>query len=479
MHKIIEKTKRFIRNEDGIATAWSIGWLILCFSIAGLSIDVTNAWKVKQFLQSTADVSAHAGGLVLGSVNNEGIQAAVAIEANKLATINMNQSRYGDVLVNSDIIVGFWDGDTKIFTELEVGDTDIPNAVRAITRQDGIASSSVGTFFLRFVGFDAFTVAASATVEKFVSMCETDGIISAGVVEMSTTQKFWGNFCVHGQGGLKMSQSNEWNDETIASMSTSGTCDPDVDRCTDDDTNPGIVRAFRYYNRPNTKATPESIAGYIGALQIGSRDVISTDVIPDGVVVNTTFVDQKDFDVTTLVANTIYTVSCSNDAIPGVRDALRGNDRNKTSVEMGNAAAHTTVSNVVIISDCVLNFDDTVTYQDAIIATTSTNANSINGSSGVSFGNAAKSCAPGGDVILISQGGAGFAAKWESYDLEMVVAGDVSLASRSSSGDPIVHTGTNIYNGGDVKLTTKHEFVSCPNPQDPSLDLKYTLRYVE
>ena len=276
-----------------------------------------------------------------------------------------------------------------------------------------------------------------------------------------------------------MSQSNEWLDKTTASMSPNASCGPTADRCTDDDANPGIVRALRYYNRPNTKATPESIDGYIADLRIGSRDVISTAVFEDLTIVNTVFVDEKDFDVTTLHADTIYTVSCTNDAIPGVRPALTGDDKNKTSVELGQAGAHIIVENVVIISDCILNFDNTVTYQDAIIATTSTDAGSINGIAGVSFGDSAKSCETGGDVVLISQGGAGFAAEWEAYDLEMVVAGDLSLASRSSSGSPIVHSGTNIYTGGDVKLTTKHEFTSCPTPQDPSLDLKYTLRFVE
>lgn len=478
MHKLLQQTKRFIRNEDGIATAWAIGWLIICFAIAGLSIDATNAWKVKQILQSTADIAAHAGGLELGTVGNDEIEAAVIVVANQYATKHMNVARYGDVLVDSDIQTGTWDRDTHQFTPLVVGTPDEPNAVRVTTRQDGVNSSRVGTFFLRFVGFDAFTVSTSATVERFVSQCESDGIISGGEVTMSAQQKFWGNFCVHGQQGLSMSQQNEWNDDTIASLPPSASCGP-AGHCTDDDDNPGIVRALRYYSRPNTKATPESIDGYIADLRAVSRDVISTEVFPDLNNVSVRFVDQKDFDITTLVANTIYTVSCSNDAIPGVRDALRGNDKNKTSVEMGHAAAHTTVSNVVIISDCILDFDDSVTYEDAIIATTSTSARSINGSSGVSFGNSAKSCAPGGDVVLISQGGAGFAAKWESYDLEMVVAGDLSLASRSSSGLPVVHTGTNIYTGGDVKLTTKHQFTSCADPQDPSLDLKYTLRFVE
>ena len=169
MHSLIRNTKRFIRNEDGIATAWAIGWLILCFSIAGLSIDATNAWKVKQILQTTADMASHAGGLELGTVGNDSIKAAVTISANQYASNNMRPARYGDVLVDSDILVGYWDGENKIFTEMVPGDVDIPNAVNVTTRQDGVNSSKVGTFFLRFVGFDAFTVATTSTVESFVS----------------------------------------------------------------------------------------------------------------------------------------------------------------------------------------------------------------------------------------------------------------------------------------------------------------------
>ena len=173
MHKIIQKTKSFIRNEDGIATAWAIGWLILCFSIAGLSIDITNAWKVKQFLQSTADVAAHAGGLELGGPESQQLLDKVTAAANEYASLNMNPARYGDVLVNNDVSVGYWDNETKTFQDMNVGgSTSIPDAVRVVTRQDGVASSKVGTFFLRFVGFDAFTIAATTTVQNFISICE-------------------------------------------------------------------------------------------------------------------------------------------------------------------------------------------------------------------------------------------------------------------------------------------------------------------
>ena len=102
--KIVNKFHHFIQNEDGIATVWSVFWLILCFSISGLAIDTTNAWKVHQILQSTADTAAHAGALELGTVENDLIVGAVRDAANQYASLNMHPHRVRDVLDDSDII---------------------------------------------------------------------------------------------------------------------------------------------------------------------------------------------------------------------------------------------------------------------------------------------------------------------------------------------------------------------------------------
>jgi len=479
MHKIIERTKRFIRNEDGIATAWSIGWLILCFSIAGLSIDVTNAWKVKQFLQSTADVSAHAGGLKLGTVGNSGIQEAVAIEANKIAAINMRESRYGDVLVNNDIQVGFWNGDTKVFGEMTAGTTEIPNAVRVVTRQDGIASSSVGTFFLRFVGFDAFTVAAAATVEKFVSQCEKDGILAAGTVKMSTQQAFLGEYCVHGELGIDVSNANYFELGTIASMKNLENCGPSAVHC-ENESNAGIEEALRQGSMTLGKLA--RIDTYISQLQNPGVD-LGVDVFPETFDRATSIVhtnlNPKTFNFADdLVPNGVYVFNCSRGENVKISASLVNNNGVGNDTGEENISPRLTKSNVVIVGDdCDFVFDQTISFEDSVFATGSTSNQSISGSANAVLGRN-DGCKEGGEVGVITKGDINFAAKLEAYDVEMIAAGSVNLASHGNDGDSI-HVGTNIISGGDVDITTKHTFVGCAGATDSTLDTKYTLRYVE
>lgn len=481
MHKLIRNTKRFISNEDGIATAWAIGWLILCFSIAGLSIDATNAWKVKQILQSTADVAAHSGGLELGKVGNSEIEAAVIVAANDYATENMNVGRYGDVLVDTDIHVGFWDRENKVFIELQPGDVDIPNAVNVTTRQDGVNSSKVGTFFLRFVGFDAFTVAASSTVESFVSKCEQDGLISRGKVRMSTQQEFLGDFCVYGLTGINASDQNNFADGTTAGMRNLDDCGPLPENCTNE-YNPGIEEALRQSNMTFGKI--DRIQENIEALLSPGTDLWGTlqDPIP-------WYIDQAE-DVIEIDLNLdlqpqlksgrIHRVTCTS---PGQNVNLGGlaNLTNKgNDADTGNdAIGQSTLKEKMVIvgDDCDFIFDQSVRYEDAYIATTATGRQTFSGSANIQLGEN-DDCGEGGEVTLITAGDVNFAAKLDAYDLEIVAAGDVSFASHANDGESI-HKGTNVWAGGDINVTTKHKFEPCGEGGDTEFERKYTLRYVQ
>ena len=481
MHNLVQNTKRFIRNEDGIATAWAIGWLILCFSIAGLSIDATNAWKVKQILQTTADMASHAGGLELGTVGNDSIKEAVTISANQYASNNMHPARYGDVLVDSDILVGYWDGENKTFTEMVPGDVDLPNAVNVTTRQDGVNSSKVGTFFLRFVGFDAFTVATTSTVESFVSICEQDGLISRGQVRMSTQQEFYGDFCVYGLTGINASDQNYFADGTTAGMLNLDDCGPLPENCTNE-YNPGIEEALRQSNMTFGKI--DRIGANIAALQNPGSELWGTplDPIPS-------YIDQSlgviDIDLNLdlqpqLESGRIHRVTCTS---PGQNVNLGGlaNLTNKgNDADTGNDAIgqSTLKEKMVIVGiDCDFDFDQSVRYEDAYIATTATGRQTFSGSANVQLGKN-DDCGPGGEVTLITAGDVNFAAKLDAYDLEIVAAGEVGFASHANDGDSI-HKGTNVWAGGDINVTTKHIFEPCGLGGETDYDRKFTLRYVE
>jgi Flp pilus assembly protein TadG len=476
MHTFTQQTKRFIRNDDGIATAWAIGWLILCFSIAGLSIDATNAWKVKQILQSTADVAAHAGGLELGTVGNASIKEAVTISANQYASNNMRPARYGDVLVDTDILVGYWDGENKIFTEMVSGDVDIPNAVSVTTRQDGVNSSKVGTFFLRFIGFDAFTVATTSTVESFVSQCEQDGLIARGSVKMSTQQSFLGDFCVYGLSGIDASDQNYFAEGTTAGMLNLDDCGPLPENCTNE-YNPGIEEALRQSNMTFGKI--DRIAVNIGKLQDPLSDMIPWYIDRTQEVIE---IDPKNFDIQTeFISGRIHVVKCTS---PGQNVNLGGlanianNGGNNTDTGAYTIGQSILKSKMVIVGDnCDFDFDESVRFEDAYIATTATGQQTFSGSANVQLGEN-DGCDEGGEVTLITAGDVNFAAKLDAYDLEIVAAGDVGFASHANDGDSI-HKGTNVWAGGDIRVTTKHTFEPCGLGGDTDYEQKFTLRYVE
>ncbi len=475
MHKVLRQTIRFIRNEDGIATAWAIGWLIICFAIAGLSIDATNAWKVKQILQSTADIAAHAGGLELGTVGNSEIEAAVIVAANEYATKNMNVARYGDVLVDSDILTGFWDADTRVFTQMTSGSLNIPNAVRVTTRQDGVNSSKVGTFFLRFAGFDYFTVATSATVERFVSKCEKDGLMARGVVDMSTQQEFLGTYCVHGQGGIGVSQGNYFESGTTASMFDLNDCMPNITHCTDE-ANIGIEEALRQNSMTFGKVDriSQTIDNYKDPGWVGQPYYITKLLVKD-------IWDTRNFDATTdLEPNAVNIIHCSPGENLNLGDAAYLNNKGS-----GTDSGAETIPPDLLITDmvivgvgCDFVFDKTVRYEDAIIATDSTGRQTFSGSANITLGRN-DDCAEGGELALITAGDISFAAKMNAFDVEMIAAGDVKFASLGNDGESI-HQGTSVWAGGDIKITTKHTFIGCgADANDPTVDVKYTLRFVE
>ena len=476
MHTFILQTKRFIRNEDGIATAWAIGWLILCFSIAGLSIDATNAWKVKQILQSTADVAAHAGGLELGTVGNDSIEAAVISSANQYAMLNMNSDRYGDVLVDSDIQVGHWNHDTQVFTEMAVGDLNPPRAVRVVTRQDGVNSSKVGTFFLRFIGFDAFTVSTEAIVESFVSICEKDGLKAYGNVRMSTQQSFLGRYCVHGEGGINFSTQNFFDDGAIASMVDLNDCGPDLDHCMDD-LNPGVEAALTQ-DSGQTFGKLIRIDETIANLQNPRSD----DIAELGYITNPVVKEHPyaDFDATQLVEGAINYVDCGGGqgnnldmgGLAAVNNRGGGTDDGAATI-----AEQITKANIVVVGiNCDFGFDKSISYESAVFATTATGRQTVSSSAGAIFGRP-DNCGKGGEVAIVTKGDVHFAAQINAFDLEMIVLGDVGLASLGNNGDS-VHEGTSIMAGGDINITTKHTFANCFDTET-ALDVKFTLRYVK
>lgn len=487
---ITEKLESFSKDEDGIATVWAIFWMIICFALSGLAIDVTNAWKVHAILQYTADSTALAGAYELQTAGNDSIEGLVEIQANEFATLNMHEDRYGDVLIDADIQVGYWDPVNYSFSEM-VGTADprgLADAVRTTTRQNSVQNTGVGTFFLRFVGFQEFTVAASATATVFEARCYFDGLIAAGHVKLSTKESFYDEYCIHGEEGLDISHDNFFEGKTynpdgtvalegtIASTEFEENCGPSAIHCTIDQ-NPGIVPAFREQSLNLSKVTniglyidiltteysndPDlyMVNAYVGSLVDPLYNYEPDETAPDQgslpILDRVTFSPKPNepLDVSLLDENKINVIDCG-------RNGFDVNLAVELEVVEGEEAPDPLIlENIVIVGEgCDFKFDSSVNFKNAIIATTATGTQTFSGSSGVVLGED-DGCVQGNEVTLITAGSVNFAAKLAAYDLEIIAADDVHLAAKAN--DMGEHYGTSVTAGGDIQVTTGHTFHGC------------------
>ncbi|OUS05315.1 hypothetical protein A9Q96_12065 [Rhodobacterales bacterium 52_120_T64] len=506
----------FVEDESGIATVWSMFWLILCFSISGLAIDVTNAWKVHTILQSTADSSALAGAYELQSrdtsnqnLSNIDINVAVKDWAVDFAEQNMNVGRYGDALLRQDVQLGYWIAET--FVPMAVSPTNAvdynaapqADAVRVITRQSGTgATSAVGTFFLRFVGFDRFTVSTSATVKIFIQQCQYDGLIATGQVKLSTGQEFLNKFCVHGEDGIYAAQNNYFDEGTIASAPTVDGCGQNVGKCTDSQ-NLGFNDAFRVqslfsgYEYPNgdvvLSGKPAKIDDYIASFSgenaNGDYNPFYVDTATDPIKITLRGDDVLDLGRIIPVGGASYT-----DADGNIYEAAGGRYiiECKTGKPVKLAfpdeyVGEKILERVVVVGDgCDFIFDSSVKYEDVMLATNSTGQHTFSGATGVVLGrvedvddendrcdtkliddyeaeiaSGTQNVPPPltGSVTLISLGSVNFASKLSAYGLEIIAAENVHLASEAQEAS--THIGTSVSAGGDIGVTHDHVFWGC------------------
>ena len=464
-NRILKPFRDFSKDEDGIATVWSMFWLIICFALSGLAIDATNAWRVQQILQSTADSAALAGSIELQTVDNDAIEALVEFQANRFAALNMGTGRYGDVLINQDITVGYWDDVAHTYTPYDsenVTHVAPVNAVQTITRQNETQNHAVGTFFLRFVGFDQFAISTKATAKIFTAKCDFDGILAQGSVKLSTKQSFLDEYCVHGELGIDISQDNYFEEGTIADMADLSTCGPSEDHCVDD-ANLGIEDALRQMTLSGGKASkiddyydgllpggaylPEYFADANGDIHLfDGSDGSKVEFFPKA---------NDPLDVTLLKEDVVNVIKCPKDGF----DVKLGLPKDVDPI---------TLKNIVIVGDgCDFIFDSSVSMENAIVATNATGNQTFSGSSGVHLGTNDNTtdadgnnvCHQGGEVTLITKGSVNFASKLNGYDLEIIAKDDVHIAAKAN--DMGVHIGTNISAGGDVQITTGHTFHGC------------------
>lgn len=452
-----------LRAEDGSASWFSIVPLVFVLIILGLALDVTNATQERTHLQVTADAAAHAALVTRNRIDDATADYFTEDQAKargiELAGLNMPASQNGNVLNASNVVFGNWDSTGRTFTP-NPGSRD---AVQVVTQQVAANGNPVSTYMLRLIGFNSWDVRALTTMATFTDQCgegAKNGFFANGIVDLQSNNHFRDNFCVHSNTHVELNQNNTFEPGTAVTMPDPGDL---VIPASGMAHNQGLADALgsdgyeitEVTNLPATIAgldqatpaytegqTPEFVAGISGINNIsfsrGNKDANGNSSLGPA----------------NLVQGKVNRVACGN---------------NGTVSIAGNAV----IENVVIITPCKVSFGQGSTLKNAIVATTSTSAQSVSSANNFQIGG--HECGtPGGNAMILTMGGAHFASELTFKGGQIIAAGDVGFPARDVSVE-----GVAVYAGGRIDGTSNLDMGDlCDDGSETNISEVY-FRYVQ
>ncbi len=416
---------RFLADQRGGGTIMGLMWFMLLVGITGMAVDTTNGFRSRTMLQATADAAALAAAIDLPD------QAAAVATAVSYAAENMPSAANGNVLDPADVHIGLWDGATN---SLNTG-AALPDSVMVTARRAEQNSNPVPANFLRIIGLTNWNVQAQAVAQRFIPGCLKDGLVARGIVDISSNNSFVNEICVHGQQGVEMQNHNSYQPGVTVSMPDPGS---QLVIPTDGMTsNPGLPKALR------ENILAPRMVNNVGEVMLEMLDPASP-VIPAYIKTELPVIvvdDNYKFD--TYLQGRIYEVQCS----PNKQVSI---------------PANTSLSNVVIISECSISVGANASLSNVVLGSTALgngakptdNAN-ISFSANVDLG-AADKCAPGGGVQIFSGASVHFSSSMTVNGVQVVAAGDVDLGAQGQGVN-----GISVQAGGNITLTSNNMFGLC------------------
>jgi len=435
-----------ITDDSGAGTAFAMMFALICIGIGGLAIDASNVWSIKQRLQAATDTAAHAAAVQLVWPSNSiysGTSAAVATAA---ILKNMPETSFGISIDPSDVVLAYWDEDTKSLTNSQTNASggETLRAIAVTSRLDGNVGNVVPTFILKLIGFDYWEVATSSVFVRDTPFCVYGGFIANGEVTTTANDVYTNDFCLHGNKGVKATNNNRFGTGVRVTMPNPAfTEDGGMFAIGPNNTwDEGMVNQVGEDYISTEIATLASVEATIAELSSYDNPTKPSYItVPD---VNSISLSSNetinDSDETTLITGAINIVSCT-----------KGNSGKSGGTMV--IPDGTTLSNMIIVTDCSVNFKSGSYLTNVTIATNySGNDAALDASSGAQFGND-DGCSGGGGVSLFTTGRAHFAAGAEWFGTEVVATGDISMAAQASGVE-----GASFISNSDISITANAEF---------------------
>lgn len=430
-------TRRFIRDEQGAMTAWMLIWAVVFLGLAGVAVDVSNAFRNKAMLQITADTAAHAAIGNLISLEDEQLAVKAAVET---AARNLSFDDAPDPVTDADVIFGLWDHSKRAF---EPGDPSLASgmiapAVQVTARRDEAAGNPVLTTFLRVMGVEFLDVAASSVAVTAFPPCAYNGIIAREWVTLTSNVDFGDKMCIHGELGLSTNNNLELGEDSTFST-------PDTRHVSDGGNIDVPTSNYRYvleHAEPGTMAPldaePENVRERIDELRDEIRTKSRYKEVTHGNGGNAWDIEQDYLD-----GYRYFELTCIN---------------SKDRFSFPNFKSITRLENVFIVTDCALKSSGSVYMKDIVLAVDrphDTEAIFLTGKTEVTT--SATDCADAGNFLAVTTGGMKFTAD-QSY------ANTRLIASRSLqySAAPDVNWNISIQSWENVDMTAGGDFTSCP-----------------
>jgi Flp pilus assembly protein TadG len=477
----------FLREECGAGTIYALLWALVCLVLAGVAVDTTNAWRMRQLLVQTADVAAHAGAVALARGQSGADARAAAIAA---VQFNMPTARYGDLFdeVDDDVVLLAYDPETNA-----VSSSGAANAVAVTLHLSRANDNPVGTFFLRLLsltsadgaGFDSWNIAATgvAAAAETLACDSPDGIFARGGITLTAQNTVGPGYCIHSQRDVWLPQQNIFYDGSRLSM-------PDLADCGSkcfDRANPGVEAA----KFETTMVLPE-----LGAMVGAAAASFSAD---DGNAVLTAFFADKgiDGDLSPLDAvvgatgglargDVVELTRAEFEALDRVPRGLTyvvgctGKGKGKSSALTIGGYGGDDIEDVAIVTDCALHFDvDSAVTNSLIVSTREESNATITAASGARVGNGSGGCGSGEKTLVMAMGDMRVPADFAGANVAFMVDGDVNFAAASKGKkSAVAHFGMSVHASGDVHVAAQHDFVACAEPPSPLMPELLVIRHV-
>ncbi|MCA0272350.1 MAG: pilus assembly protein TadG-related protein [Proteobacteria bacterium] len=438
-----QRIRQFTRDTEGAMGVWGLILFMTICVVIGLSMDVSNAFKVRSEMQVAADAAAHAALVSRVKYGKEkAIENAVAVANNNLSTSPGSTN----AINASDIVFGYWDAEKRVFTP----DANSISAVMVKARRNNSRANGVDTFLLSSVGLTSWDVSTNSVMETYRPGCLREGFVAESMVDIQSNNGFEKGFCIHSNAGISINQNNTFEAGTIVSM-------PDLDDLQIASSgfvkNNGLVEALResFYKIRVIKRIDDIIT----ALQTGDLTTLKQMTAGDpgsamGYLTSGTPLTVNTCNLTmgNLTSGRIHIVYCTSTLKPS-----------------GD------FKNVAIVTSAPIQFASGSSFEDAVLATSSTDAQSFKGPSGqnnkITFGKN-DGCATGGGVQLVTKGGAKFAAGLNMYGSQLLAAGTINFAANADGVE-----GVSLVSGDTVSGTSNMKMGYCGIGMEANFEVDY------